>query len=349
MANSKYMQRALEIAKLGIGGASPNPLVGCVIVFENDIIGEGWHKKFGEEHAEVNAVNSVTDKGLLPESTFYISLEPCSFHGKTPACTDLILKYRPRKVVIASKDPNPKVSGNGIKILEEGGIEVVFGVLEEEAVALNKRFFVSINKLRPYIILKWAQTMDEFIARPNFDSKWISNEQSRQLVHKWRTEEDAVLVGYNTVLYDDPQLTARDWQGRNPARVVIDKKLALDHSLKIFSGGEKVYIINTQRDNREENIYLVKVSLENFLSEMFTFLWEENIGSIIIEGGSKTIDSCLQKGYWDEARIFTSESIFGDGIKAPKIVFEVDNEQNIKGDRLSTIYNPKSKKLWQKR
>ncbi|RLD25085.1 MAG: bifunctional diaminohydroxyphosphoribosylaminopyrimidine deaminase/5-amino-6-(5-phosphoribosylamino)uracil reductase RibD, partial [Bacteroidetes bacterium] len=309
----------------------------------------GWHKKFGEVHAEVNAVNSVVDKGLLTHSIFYISLEPCSFYGKTPACTDLILNYKPKTVVIASKDPNPKVSGAGIKILENAGIEVIFGVLEEEAIVLNKQFYVSMIKNRPYIILKWAQTEDGFIARTNFDSKWISNKQSRQLVHKWRTEEDAILVGYNTVIHDDPQLTARNWQGRNPTRVVIDRKLELSHSQKIFEGVEKIYVVNTQTNQLENNIENVKVSSENFIVEMLTFLWEQNIGSIIIEGGAKTLNSFLDEELWDEARIFTSATTFGDGIPSPKIETEADEEQNIMGDRLNTIYNPKTKILWQKK
>jgi diaminohydroxyphosphoribosylaminopyrimidine deaminase/5-amino-6-(5-phosphoribosylamino)uracil reductase len=348
MTHSRYMRRALDLAKYGQGEVSPNPMVGCVIIHNEKIIGEGWHKKFGGAHAEVNAVDSVADKGLLTESIFYISLEPCSFHGKTPACTDLILKYKPKLVVIASKDPNPKVSGTGIKVLENAGIEVVYGVLEEEAIALNKQFFVSIIKNRPYIILKWAQTEDGFIARINFDSKWISNEQSRQLVHKWRTEEDAILVGYNTVIYDDPQLTARNWQGRSPTRVVIDPKLELNHSLKIFEGVEKVYVINTVTNQLKDNIENVKVSSENLILDMLSFLWEQNIGSIIIEGGEKTINSFLKEGLWDEARIFTSATTFGEGITAPKIENEADEEQNIMGDRLITIYNPKTKMLWQK-
>jgi len=343
------MQRALELALKGQGSASPNPLVGCVIVYDDKIIGEGWHEKFGEAHAEVNAVNSIENKELLSESVFYITLEPCSIHAKTPACTDLILKYRPKSVVIASKDPNPKVNGSGISILENAGIEVIYGNLEDESIIMNRRFFVSASQNRPYIILKWAQTADGYIARKNYDSKWISNEKSRQMVHKWRTEEDAILVGYNTVKYDNPLLTARSWPGRNPARIIIDPELKLDHSLKVLDGDEKVYLINTEKDQSQGNIFHVKVSADNYLSDMLVYLWKQNIGSLITEGGAKTINNFLAEGYWDEARIFTAENKFGEGIAAPSIEEEPSEEQNILGDRLSTIYNPKTKMLWQKK
>ncbi len=349
MTHAQYMRRALELALKGLGGVSPNPLVGCVIVYNEEIIGEGWHKKFGEAHAEVNAVNSVRNKELITDSVFYINLEPCSFHGKTPACTDLILKYKPKLVVIACKDPNPDVNGQGINILENAGIEVIYGILEDESVALNRRFFVSINQNRPYIVLKWAQTADGFIARSNYDSKWISNEHSRQMVHKWRTEEDAIVTGYNTVKYDNPMLTARNSPGRNPARVIIDPELKLDHSLKVFEGDERVYLFNAISDQAEGNICRVKVSANDYLADMLAYLWEQNIGSVIIEGGAKTINKFLTEGYWDEARVFTAESKFGAGIDAPTIELESDVEQNILGDRLSTIYNPKTKMLWQKK
>ena len=202
---------------------------------------------------------------------------------------------------------------------------------------------------RPYIILKWAQTADGFIARKNYDSKWISNEQSRQLVHKWRTEEDAILVGTNTLKYDNPLLTARSWPGRNPARVIIDPKLKLAYSLNVFDGHEKVYLINTEKDQSQGNIFHVKVSTSNFLTDMLAYLWEQDIGSVIVEGGAKTINNFLAKGYWDEARIFTAKSNFGEGIAAPAIEVTPSEEQNIIDDRLSTSFNPKTKTLWQKK
>ncbi|MEQ9412696.1 MAG: bifunctional diaminohydroxyphosphoribosylaminopyrimidine deaminase/5-amino-6-(5-phosphoribosylamino)uracil reductase RibD, partial [Cyclobacteriaceae bacterium] len=214
-----YMLRAMELAKNGIGHVSPNPLVGCVIVYEGKIIGEGWHGKYGEAHAEVNAVNAVADKSILNGAAVYVNLEPCAHTGKTPPCADLLVKHKVKRVVIANVDPNPLVAGKGIAKLKDAGVEVLTGVLEEAGRELNKRFFTFLKHKRPFVILKWAQTSDGFIARENFDSKWISNEYSRKLVHKWRTEEDSILVGYNTALYDNPKLTARDWTGRNPVRI----------------------------------------------------------------------------------------------------------------------------------
>jgi diaminohydroxyphosphoribosylaminopyrimidine deaminase/5-amino-6-(5-phosphoribosylamino)uracil reductase len=348
MGDKQFMQRALDLAIKGLGGVSPNPMVGCVIVHEGQIIGEGWHKYFGEAHAEVNAIASISNKNLISDSTVYITLEPCSFHGKTPACTDLLIKYKPRAVVIASKDPNPKVSGNGIKILKQAGFEVRSGVLEKEAIAINKRFFVNMNLKRPYIVLKWAQTNDGFIARKNYDSKWISNEHSRQLVHKWRTEEDAILVGRKTVKYDNPELTARSWKGRNPIRIVIDPELKLDDSFKLFMDDDPVYIFNLVKNQNDGNRILLKVSKENILNDILSLLYTKDIGSVLVEGGAQVLNSFINEGLWDEARIFTSNNNFDEGIDAPVIEFDQAEEQNIVGDRLSIIYNPKTQTLWQR-
>jgi diaminohydroxyphosphoribosylaminopyrimidine deaminase / 5-amino-6-(5-phosphoribosylamino)uracil reductase len=228
------MQRAIQLAKLGLGNVAPNPMVGAVIVYNDIIIGEGYHQKYGEAHAEVNAINSVKNKELLNESTIYVSLEPCSHYGKTPPCANLIVENGIKKVVIGCSDPNPLVAGNGIKILIEAQIEVIDNVLEKECIELNKRFFTYINKNRPFIILKWAQTANGFIARENFDSKWISCEESRMWVHKWRAEEAAILVGKNTAKYDNPSLTVRDWNGKNPLRVVLDYHLELPLTHHLF-------------------------------------------------------------------------------------------------------------------
>lgn len=348
MGDEHYMQRAIDLAIKGLGGVSPNPLVGCIIVNEDKIIGEGWHKFFGEAHAEVNAIASVSNKDLISDSTIYITLEPCSFHGKTPACTDLIVKYKPKAVVIASKDPNPKVSGNGVRILEQANIEVRSGILEEEAMVINKRFFVNMNLKRPYVVLKWAQTNDGFIARKNNDSKWISNEYSRQLVHKWRTEEDAILVGRSTVKYDNPELTARSWEGRNPRRIIIDPELKLDDSYKLFTDEDPVYIFNCIKDQSEGRRVLLKVSKENLLGDMLSLMDTNDIGSVLVEGGAHTLKSFINEGLWDEARIFTSNNNFEEGIGAPKLEFTDAEELNIMGDRLSIIYNPKTQSMWQK-
>ena len=350
MTDQAFMQRALDLAKQGLGSVSPNPMVGCVIMHNNQIIGEGWHKKFGKAHAEVNAVNAVENKALLKEAIFYITLEPCSFHGKTPACSDLLISINPPKVFVASKDPNPRVSGRGIELLKDAGIAVDIGLLEAEAMALNKRFFVTMRLKRPYIILKWAQTSDGFLARTNYNSKWISNEHSRQLVHKWRTEEDAILVGYNTVKYDDPQLTARDWQGRDPVKVIIDPDLGLDNSYQVFNGNDnQVYVFNTKEEKHFANKINCMVNKSIFIADMLTRLEQDNIGSILVEGGAKTLNNFIQLGLWDEARIFTAETTFKEGIAAPLLDFAVDQKQNIMGDRLSIIYNPQTEKIWRRK
>jgi diaminohydroxyphosphoribosylaminopyrimidine deaminase / 5-amino-6-(5-phosphoribosylamino)uracil reductase len=242
-----FMQRALDLAALGRGTVSPNPMVGCVIVHQNKIIGEGYHQQYGGAHAEPNAINSVRDKDLLSQSTLYVTLEPCAHWGKTPPCANLLIEMKVRKVVIATKDANPEVGGKGIYLLKEAGIEVITGVLEDQARELNKRFFTSMEKQRPYVILKWAQTRDGFIARENFDSKWISNSYSRQLVHKWRSEEDAIMVGTQTARYDNPMLNVRDWTGRNPLRIVLDRHMSLKSELHLFDGSQPTLRYNQVR------------------------------------------------------------------------------------------------------
>ncbi len=267
-ADEKFMFRAIELAKLGRPTCSPNPMVGCVIVRQNQIIGEGWHKKAGEPHAEVNAINAVENPNELSEATAYVTLEPCAHVGKTPPCADLLIQKGLKKVVIGCTDPNPLVASKGIKKLEDAGIEVVVGFLKAECVSLNEIFFHSIQHHRPYVVLKWAQTADNFVARTNYDSKWISNEQSRQLVHKWRSELDAILVGKNTVLYDNPSLTTREWAGKNPLRVVIDHKLALDSSFKLFDCSTTTLIYNELKSERQKGLEYIKITGAHFLENL---------------------------------------------------------------------------------
>lgn len=348
MNDKIFMQRALELAANGFGGVSPNPMVGCVIVHDGRVIGEGWHQQFGGPHAEVMAVDRVEDKAILTEATVYVSLEPCSFHGKTPACTDLLIKHNPKKVVIGSLDPNPRVSGSGVEILRQAGIDVEHGVLAKEAIALNKRFFIAMQTGRPYIILKWAQTADGFLARTNYDSKWISNELSRQLVHKWRSEEDGVLTGYNTVVHDNPRLTVRDWQGRNPSRIVLDPKNGLDDSYHVFDQAAKTYWLNTREEFKKDNIIANCLPEDHQLIDGLQFLYKEKLGSIIVEGGAATLKQFIDEGLWDEARIFTATKEFNEGISAPELEIAPDSEQIIEGDRLSTIFNPETAQFWQK-
>lgn len=329
------MLRALELAKNGLGAVSPNPMVGCVIVHQDKIIGEGWHKQFGGPHAEVNAVESVKDKSLLTEATVYVTLEPCSYHGKTPACSDLLIRSKVKHVVVASLDPNPKVSGNGIKALKEAGIEVITGVCQDESIALNKRFFVNQKHNRPYVLLKWAQTKDGFLARTNYDSKWISGELSRQRVHQWRSEEDAILVGKNTVIHDDPSLTVRDWDGRNPVRIVLDRNLELSTSYKVFDGQVKTLFYNSIKSSKQNNFENIKIEDSEFLTGILKDMFSRDLGSVLVEGGSKVLQSFIESGLWDEARVFTSDQEFGEGIKAPELDTEPITTERVGKDELA--------------
>ena len=314
-----YIRRAFDLALLGLGNVSPNPLVGCVIVHEGKVIGEGWHKKYGEAHAEVNAIASVVDKSLLPESTVYVSLEPCAHFGKTPPCSDLLVRHDVKRVVISNIDTNPLVGGKGLKKLEEAGIEVTTGILEHEGAEINRRFFTGLGKKRPYIILKWAETADGFVARKNYDSKWISNETSRKLVHKWRAEEDGIMVGTNTAHYDDPRLNVRDWHGRNPVRIVVDRNLRLSRKLKIFDGSQPTICYNLLSEKEEEGVRYVKLEENNFLEALFFNLYERDLRSVIVEGGAQLLNLLIKNGMWDEARVFISPAKFKEGIEAPRI------------------------------
>lgn len=338
MSHDTFMRRALELAELGKGAVSPNPMVGCVIVHENKIIGEGYHQKYGKAHAEVNAIASVADPSLLPKSTIYVTLEPCAHFGKTPPCADLIVDKKIKHVVIACLDPFEKVAGKGIKKLIQSRADVKVGTLEKEAQELNKRFLTSIQKQRPYVILKWAQTDDGFVARENFDSKWITNEYSRQLVHKYRTEEDAILVGKNTAIHDNPSLTARDWKGRNPVRVLLDTNLEVPKGANLFNDEAPTFIFNSIKDETEGSNRWVKMDLNNPLN-ILQKLNELKIQSIIIEGGSQTLNSFIDQNCWDEARIFTAPKSFEKGIKAPSIQGQLTHSEIIFEDQLKIYKN----------
>lgn len=335
-----FMQRALELASTGQGSVSPNPLVGCVIVHDGKIIGEGWHRQYGGAHAEVNAIQSVSNKEFLKDSTVYVSLEPCSHFGKTPPCADLLISHRVKKVVIANLDSNPLVAGDGIKKLRNEGIEVITGILDKEGREMNKRFFTFMEKQRPYIILKWAQTADGFIARENLDSKWISNTHSRQLVHKWRAEEDAVLVGATTALHDNPQLNVRDWSGRNPVRIVSDRFLRLNEKLHLFDRSQKTICYNVLKHEEHPHLLLTRLDEDHFIQNMVRDLYKQKIQSVIIEGGAQTLNLFIDSGLWDEARVFVSFQTFTKGIKAPLIPGTLIKKEIIMGDELSIYKAP---------
>lgn len=341
-----YMQRCLDLAVLGMGNVSPNPMVGAVIVHDGRIIGEGYHRQYGQAHAEVNAVNYVLSKHsdaveLLKNSTIYVSLEPCAHYGKTPPCADLIIRHRIPKVVVGCRDPFDAVNGKGIEKLQEAGIEVITGVLEEECQWLNRRFFTRVRKKRPYVILKWAQTTDGFFAPSDRSQFWITGEESRRLVHKWRSEEDAILVGKNTVAIDDPRLNTRHWPGKSPKRVVIDRKLELDHSLHIYDQSVETLIFNEVKTDIEGKIkYIALEDFDRFVPQYILFqLYLQDIQSVIIEGGAHTLNSFIEAGLWDEARIFTGDAVLGDGIKAPCIAGSKSEELISGADRLHILYN----------
>jgi diaminohydroxyphosphoribosylaminopyrimidine deaminase/5-amino-6-(5-phosphoribosylamino)uracil reductase len=338
-----FMRRAFELAQLGAGSVSPNPLVGCVIVLDQKVIGEGWHQKYGEAHAEVNAINSVKDKSVLKNCVVYVNLEPCSHHGKTPPCADLLIEHKVKKVVIANYDSNPLVGGKGIHKLQEAEIAVVTGVLEKEGRELNKRFFTYFEKQRPYIILKWAQTADGFVAQENYESKWISNDFSRQLVHRWRSEEDAILVGTKTAAHDNPTLNVRDWTGRNPVRIVIDRFLRLSTSLHVFDKKQKTICYNLLKHEEHQNLILVRLDEGNFVEQLLEDLFRKKIQSVIIEGGSLTLSLFLQKKLWDEIRVFQSTRVFGRGIKAPEIHESLSTQEAISTDTLKIYHQGKNK------
>lgn len=335
--DNQFMQRAIELAELGRGHVSPNPMVGCVIVHGTKIIGEGYHEFYGGPHAEPNAIASVRHKELLPESTAYVSLEPCAHWGKTPPCANLLVKERIKKVVIGALDSNPLVGGKGINILKTGGVEVISGILESKVRSQNTRFFTFMEKKRPYIILKWAQTLDNFIARENYDSKWISNVYSRQLVHKWRTQEDGIIVGTQTAKFDNPRLNVRDWNGRNPLRIVIDRSLKLDSHLYIFDQSQPTLCYNEIKSQVSHHLEWVKLQEGFNIEDILKDLYDRKIQSIIVEGGAKLLHQFISLGLWDEARVFTGNQEFGKGISAPNINGKIKEELNIQGDLLRII------------
>lgn len=334
-----YMQRALELARLGLGFVSPNPLVGCVIAYRDNIIGEGWHMQYGGPHAEVNAVNSVQDKSLLHESVVYVTLEPCSHYGKTPPCADLLIRSGVKKVAICNRDINPLVAGAGLQRLRQAGIDVEENLLSVQGQEVNKRFFTFFRLQRPYIILKWAETADGFMAHENFDSKWISNELSRKLAHKWRSEEDAVMVGTNTARYDNPHLNTRDWEGKNPTRIVIDRRLRLSEDLNLFDRSQPTLVYNLLRDSAEKNLELIRLSEDNFLKDLFASLYEKKIQSVMVEGGARLLSELIALDLWDEMRVFRSKNRFGKGIASPGVQMNETASEDLLDDRLYIYKN----------
>lgn len=339
------MQRALDLASLGLGRVSPNPMVGAVVVHEGKIIGEGYHTQFGAAHAEVEAIKSVKDKALLAESTIYVTLEPCSHYGKTPPCSDLLIETKVKKVMVAMQDPNPLVAGKGIAKLRQAGIEVEVGILEAEARMLNRRFVTFHEKHRPYIILKWAETADGFIA-PSLDAsrqdKQISNLLSQQIVHKWRAEEDAIMVGMNTLLHDNPKLNIRFVECfKQPIRIVLDEKGVKLTNLHFLDGLQPSIVFNFLEEDLTKacKYYRLDASEEPF-RQMMDLLFRGGVGSLIVEGGAKLIKRLLDLGLWDEARVCVSPKTFGQGIEAPILKRPVCEEFRLNEDTWKVMLNP---------
>jgi len=337
------MARALDLAKRGLGSVAPNPLVGAVIVYQGRIIGEGYHQYHGGPHAEVNAINSVEEKDQLKESTMYVNLEPCNHTGLTPPCTGLILKHSIPRLVVAQTDPNPVVAGKGIERLKKNGIEVIHGILEDEAWEVNRRFNTFHEKKRPFIILKWAQTEDGFVdkVRDKTDPigpNWITDDFCRQMVHKWRSEEAAIMVGTDTAHKDNPKLNVRSWKGKDPLRIVLDQHLRLPENLHLFDSSTQTIVYTGKEKVSSTNLEYVWMDFDdNILISLLKDLYQRSVQSIIIEGGTKLLNSFIKSNLWDEARVFTGPIKFGAGVKAPIFPFE-PIEKKSTGNSILKIY-----------
>ena len=337
------MQRCLELAAKGLGRVAPNPMVGCVIVHQGTIVAEGYHETFGAPHAEPNAIRQLSDE-VLRESTLYVNLEPCSHYGKTPPCADLIIHKGIRKVVVGNLDPNPLVAGKGIQKLKDAGITIEQGILEKECRELNKRFFTFHEKKRPYIILKWAQTADGFISQwplPEMkEDNWITGPEAKALSHQWRAQEQGILVGYNTLINDDPLLTTRLAEGHNPLRMVLTRETDLPANLQVFNKEAKTVVFNSLKSEMKHFVEYVKIDWADKVKEVLDTCYTRQIASIIVEGGTNTIYNFMNSELWDEARVFVNPAKqFTHGIAAPEIGLGNHKPVAIGNDLLYTIKN----------
>ena len=343
------MQRCLDLASLGSGNVAPNPMVGAVLVYDNEVIGEGFHQQYGQAHAEVNCINSVQqhNKHLIEKSTLYISLEPCNHFGKTPPCSDLIIAHKIPKVVIACTDPFEKVNGSGIKKLSDSDVEVITGILEKEAIELNKRFFTFHQQKRPYIILKWAQSENQYISAFQGKSIKISNALTDVLVHKWRSEAAAIMVGTNTVMLDNPSLTTRNWIGKNPIRIFIDRNLKIAQTAKILDQSAPTIILNQNINKIEGENDFIQINFDHeIIPQLNELLYQKNVQSIIIEGGAKLLQTFIDTDLWDEARIITNQTMcIENGIASPNFDYKsCFKQEKIENDLIQYFSNPKTKK-----
>lgn len=341
----KYMYRCLQLAEMGLGHVAPNPMVGAVVVYNDQVIGEGYHHQAGRPHAELEAIRSVKDHSKLPESTLYVNLEPCNHTGKTPPCTDLILNKKIPKVVVAQSDPNTLVAGKGLQHLREHRVEVIDGVLEKEALELNRRFNTFHTHKRPFIILKWAKTMDGFIDHYReqgqaANSAWITDEYCRTLVHKWRTEETAILVGTRTALLDNPQLNIRAWSGKAPVRMVLDRKNILPDHLHLFDQTQETWVFTEKEIASKSQLEYIRLNPNrNDLTQLMEILYQREIQSIMIEGGLELLTSFIQENLWDEARVFTGPGSFRRGVPAPEFPFSPEKQMRTGNSLLEVFRN----------
>lgn len=345
LVHKRFMQRCLELAVLGAGHVAPNPLVGAVLVHNDRIIGEGYHKKYGGPHAEVHCIDSVSeaDRSLISQSVMYVSLEPCAHFGKTPPCADLLIRHKIPLVVVGCRDPFPEVDGKGIEKMRAAGIDVIVGVCEEDAKAINKRFFTYHTAFRPYITLKWAQTADGFIAGIPGERLLISNAFTNRFVHRWRSEEAAILVGTNTAMQDDPQLNTRHWTGPDPVRLVIDLELRLPDTLQLFNGTSKTIVFNAIRQGEKKGIHYHQVDRKKELvQQILKSLYQLRINSVLVEGGAVLLQSFIDTGYWDEARVITNTSLTaGSGLPAPRLLMaESVYTEQIQTDTIQVFQRP---------
>ncbi len=337
-----FMQRCLDLARNGAGTVSPNPMVGSVIVHNNKIIGEGWHYKSGMPHAEVNAINSVKDDALLKESTIYVSLEPCSHYGKTPPCANLIIDKEIPNVVVACLDPNPAVAGSGVNRMEEAGIKVITGVLEKEALEVNRKFITYHQKKRPFITLKWAQSTDGFMdidrSKGVGGQFMISGQESKVFVHKLRTEHDAILIGTNTALNDDPQLSVREFTGKSPIRLILDRHQRLPQTLKVFSDGSPTLHFVAEKNKKRANDS-IEITDPDFVKGVLEYCYNTGIQSILVEGGSAILGAFIQSDYWDEAFVISAPKKMGSGLVAPLISGAIAGVQHMGNDLITSYRN----------
>ncbi len=340
------MQRCFQLAKNGLGHVAPNPMVGCVITHRNKIIGEGFHRQYGEPHAEVNAIRSVKDSSLLADSTLYVNLEPCAHYGKTPPCADLIVSKSIPRVVISNVDPHAKVAGKGIEKLEAGGCKVSHGLLKKDGWFLNRRFFTYHTKKRPWIILKWAESADGYIdlkreAKDGKAPQWLTNQTAKHLVHKWRKEEQAILVGSNTTILDNPRLNTREWWGNSPVRILIDPDLSVPGESHLLDNSQPTLVFNYTRASKNGQTEYIKMpGSQTIIEQVLEALYARGIQSVIVEGGAMVLNSFIREGYWDEARRFIGEIHLGNGVKAPDF-HEKPSESGFVGNAiLHTYFNP---------